>query len=70
MRSHKELEWITEDQTLRELAALFAKGILRLRRAPPIDAQPTASTSPSAQQKSDLAGLEVSEETVLSVHTG
>jgi hypothetical protein len=57
---------MTPEQRLREVASILAVGVLRLRdRAalPPADKEENAAESPAA-------GLEVPDETVLSVHTG
>ena len=57
---------LTPDERLREVASILAIGVLRLRQRaslPTDDAQKKSSELPAA-------GLEVSDETVLSVHTG
>jgi len=55
-----------DQSRLVEIARILAAGILRLRR------QPTTSDSDDSENPDDssLPRLEVSEETVLSVHTG
>jgi hypothetical protein len=57
---------LSADERLREVASILAAGVLRLRQraALPTDDAQTKST------KSSAAGLEVPDETVLSVHTG
>lgn len=57
---------LTSDERLREVASILAAGVLRLRRRA---ALPT-DDSRKQSAKSSAAGLEVSNETVLSVHTG
>jgi hypothetical protein len=57
---------LTPDERLREVATILAAGVLRLR-------QRAALPTDDAQKKPaelSAAGLEVPEETVLSVHTG
>jgi len=57
---------ITPDERLREVASILAAGVLRLRQRvalPTDDAQKNLAEMP-------VAGLEVPDETVLSVHTG
>jgi len=57
---------LTSDERLREVASILAAGVLRLR-------QRAALPTDDAKKKPvelPAAGLEVSGETVLSVHTG
>lgn len=57
---------LTPDERLREVASILAIGVLRLRQRaalPTDDARKKPSELPAA-------GLEVPDETVLSVHTG
>lgn len=54
------------DQRLREVAAILAAGVLRLRQRAALPPE-KAKENPA---RLSAAGLEVSDETVLSVHTG
>jgi hypothetical protein len=57
---------LTPDERLREVASILAAGVLRLRQ------RAALPTDDARKRPLDLpaAGLEVSNETVLSVHTG
>lgn len=58
---------LTPDERLSEVAAILAGGFLRLHvRAALSGGNPAPENPPN----SDRAGLEVSEETVLTVHSG
>lgn len=57
--------YLQPDERLREVAAILASGVLRLRRLADLRGQATDSRENSAP-----SCLEVSGETVLSVHTG
>jgi hypothetical protein len=57
---------LSPDDRLREIATILASGILRLRQRA---ALPTEDALENPAELS-AAGLEVSDETVLSVHTG
>ncbi len=57
---------LTPDARLREVASILAIGILRLRQR----ASLPSDDVPKKQVESFAAGLEVPDETVLSVHTG
>lgn len=57
---------LSTDQRLREVASILAIGVLRLRQRA---ALPTDDTQKKPAE-SFAAGLEVPDETVLSVHTG
>jgi len=59
---------LSPDQRRREIAGILAQGVLRLRHARMLACE---STAPLPNPPEFSAGrLEVSEETVLSVHTG
>ena len=67
MRPIDDPSFLTPDERLSEVASILAAGVLRLRaRAALSDDNPGPRKSPD----SGPAGLEVSGETVLSVHTG
>jgi hypothetical protein len=59
-------ERLSERERLQQAAIIFAAGILRLRRPGPLSLD--IAEKNSAQQRASC--LEVSGETVLSVHTG
>ena len=67
MRPIDDPSSLTPDERLSEVATILAGGILRLyaRSALPCD-----DPGPEKSPNSGPAGLEVSEETVLSVHSG
>lgn len=54
------------DERLREVAAILAAGVLRLRQRAALPPE----KAPEKPAELPAAGLEVPEETVLSVHTG
>jgi hypothetical protein len=60
---------ISPDQRLRELARILAVGVARLRQRRLLAGEP-AEPPPETAPKSAASCLEVSGETVLSVHTG
>lgn len=66
MRPDADPARMTPDERLREIAAIFASGLLRLR------ARTALSTDPDAKNlsKTGQDSLELSAETSLSVHTG
>ena len=64
MRPSEDDFLLTPEVRLRELAGIFATGILRLL------ARPAATPPTSDSGNSSSARLEVPEKTVLSVHTG
>jgi hypothetical protein len=66
MRRAVPADEMTSDERRREIAHLLAQGVLRLRRQRHLAASPAAHNA--AESASDP--LEVSGETVLSVHTG
>lgn len=57
---------LTPDEQLREVATILAAGVLRLRQRAALPTGDTQKKPPN----SPAAGLEVPDETVLSVHTG
>lgn len=57
---------LTPDERLREVATILAAGVLRLRRRAALPTDDATKKPPELAS----AGLEVFEETVLSVHTG
>lgn len=60
---------MSPDQRRRELAHILAFGVLRLRKRQWL-ACPPAETTRKTTEKPATAGLEVSDETVLSVESG
>ena len=67
MRTFDNPSFLTPDERLSRVAAILAGGVLRLHtRAALSGDDPVPEKSPN----SGPAGLEVSEETVLSVHSG
>jgi hypothetical protein len=68
MRQIDDVSELTPDQRRRELVAILAAGVLRLRQRRLRAGEPAAP--PDTSPKSSAAGLEVGAETVLSVHTG
>ena len=61
---------MTADQRRREVARILAAGILRLHARAALPAEPGELSSPKNPADSGQDGLEVSQETVLSGHTG
>jgi hypothetical protein len=57
---------LSPDERLREVASILAAGVLRLRQRAAL----LADDAQTKSAKSSAAGLEVPDETVLSVHTG
>ena len=57
---------LTPDERLREVASILAIGVLRLRQRAALPTDDRQKKSPEL----NAAGLEVPDETVLSVHTG
>lgn len=57
---------LAPDERLREVASILAAGVLRLRQRAALPTHDAQKKSP----ESSAAGLEVPDETVLSVHTG
>jgi len=68
MRPIDDVSELTPDQRRRELVAILAAGVLRLRQRRLRAGEPAAP--PDTSPKSSAAGLDVGAETVLSVHTG
>lgn len=69
MRPHDDPAAMTADERLREVAAILAAGILRLRSRAALP-DPGQLSGPKNPPKSGQDCLEVSGETVLSVHRG
>jgi hypothetical protein len=67
MRSFADPSSMTPDERLSEVASIFAAGILRLHARAALSCD---NPGPEKSQNSDLLGLELSDETVLSVHCG
>lgn len=67
MRSFDDPATMTPDERLSEVASIFATGILRLHARAALSCD-----YPAAEKSQNLAppGLELSDETVLSVHCG
>jgi hypothetical protein len=61
---------LTADERLRAVAAILAAGVLRLRIRATLPSPPSEYLTPNILPESDQNCLEVSEETVLSVHVG
>lgn len=70
MRPHDDPATMTADERLREVAAILAAGILRLRSRAALPADPGKHSGLKNSPESRQDGLEVSAETVLSVHRG
>jgi hypothetical protein len=70
MRPHDDPAAMTADERLREVAAILAAGIPRLRSRAALPADPTEHSGPENPPESGPACLEVPEKTVLSVHAG
>ncbi len=60
----------TPQDRFREIAALLAVGVLRLRDRAAISAVPDEHSAPGNPEKTGDSCLELSAKTVLSVHTG
>lgn len=67
MRSFDDSSFLTPDERLSEVAGIFAAGVLRLHARAALSGD---NLGPEKSPNSGAAGLEVSEETVLSVHCG
>jgi hypothetical protein len=67
MRSFDNLATMTPDERLSEVASIFAAAILRLHARAALSCD---NPGPENPQKSTSPGLELSDETVLSVHCG
>jgi hypothetical protein len=61
---------MTPDERLREVAAILAAGILRLRARTALPADPDEHPGPENPRETGQDCLEVRPETVLSVHAG
>jgi hypothetical protein len=61
---------LTPDERLRAVAAILADGLLRLRARAALPSDPGEHPASKNQPELGRNCLEVSEETVLSVHTG
>jgi hypothetical protein len=70
MRPHDDPAAMTADERLREVAAILAAGLLRLRDRSALPAEPGQVPGPENLPETGPDGLEVPAETVLSVHTG
>lgn len=70
MRSDADPAYMTPDERLREVASIFAAGLLRLRARVALPTEPGQDSDAKNLPKSSQDCLEVSPETVLSVHTG
>jgi hypothetical protein len=70
MRPHDDPAAMTADERLREVAAILAAGILRLRSRAALPTDPDQVSGPKNLQESGQDCLEVSGETVLTVHRG
>ena len=70
MRPHDDPAAMTVDERLREVAAILAAGILRLRSRAALPADPGQRPGEKNLPEFDQDCLEVSAETVLSVHRG
>jgi len=70
MRSFDDPACLTADGRFRELAGIFAAGVLRLRAWAALSADPGQRLAQENPAESASSCLEVSDETVLSVHNG
>jgi hypothetical protein len=70
MRPHDDPATMTADERLREVAAILAAGILRLRSRAALPTDPGQVFGPKNLPESGQDCLEVCGETVLSVHRG
>jgi hypothetical protein len=70
MRPDADPAFMTSEERLREVASIFAAGLLRLRARAALPTDPGQIPEPENLSKSGQDCLEVSPETVLSVHTG
>ena len=67
MRPIDDSSFLTPDERLSEVASILAASILRLRSRAALNGD---DPDPEKPQESGVSCLEVSSETVLSVHTG
>ena len=70
MRPDDDPAFLTAAERFRELAGILAAGILRLRDRAALAADPSEHSAPENPEKTGNSCLELSEKTVLSVHTG
>jgi hypothetical protein len=70
MRPHDDPARMTADERLREVAAILAAGLLRLRSRAALPIDPGQVPSPENPPETGQDRLEVRPETVLSVHAG
>jgi hypothetical protein len=70
MRPHDDPTAMTADERLREVAAILAAGILRLRSRAALPGDPDLYRGSIYPPQSTQDCLAVSAQTVLSVHTG
>lgn len=70
MRPETDPACMTADERLREVAAIFAAGLLRLRARSALPTNPGQDSAPKNVPESGPDCLELPDETVLSVHTG
>jgi hypothetical protein len=70
MRPHHDPAAMTADERLHEVAAILAAGILRLRSRAALPTDPDQVSGPKNLPESGQGCLEVSGETVLTVHRG
>jgi hypothetical protein len=70
MRPETDPARMTAGERLREVAAILAAGVLRLRSRAALPADSDEHCGPKNPLESGQDCLEVSAETVLSVHTG
>jgi hypothetical protein len=70
MRPDADPAFLTTTERFRELAGILAAGILRLRDRAALPAGSGEHLAPENPEKTGNSCLELSAETVLSVHTG
>uniref|UniRef100_A0A7C4QME0 Uncharacterized protein n=1 Tax=Schlesneria paludicola TaxID=360056 RepID=A0A7C4QME0_9PLAN len=70
MRPETDPARMTADERLREVAAILAAGLLRLRARSALPTDPGQVPGPENLPETGPDCLEVPSETVLSVHTG
>jgi len=70
MRSDADPAHMTPDERLREVASIFAAGLLRLRARTALSTDPGQNPNAENLSKTGQDSLELSAETSLSVHTG
>ena len=70
MRSYDDPAALTPDERLAEVAKFLAVGMLRLHATGAISTTPKHAAVPGNLPETAATGLEVSAETVLSVHCG